>query len=210
MGITKLDAAKHQLITAIRLFFEDRDPIAVTSLAGNASEIVDTLCKNKGHLRTVDEILRRFPNVNEKYIRSLKHHDRNFFKHADRNSEMSLDNYDEDFNDFLIMTAVQDLFALTKTVPIEIQVFQIWCIAAHPEKLNPDTSEETFSKIEEMFPDFSDLSRRQKKLKGLSILLHAKKSPSVIGDTSTDRTKVDDWPETILLGVKAVKELPPI
>jgi hypothetical protein len=45
MKITKLDAAKRQLATAIRLYFEDRDPVSVHTLVMAAGEIIDRLCE---------------------------------------------------------------------------------------------------------------------------------------------------------------------
>ena len=43
--LTKLDVARRQLAVAIRLFFDDRDTVSVYTLATNAWEIVDALCK---------------------------------------------------------------------------------------------------------------------------------------------------------------------
>jgi hypothetical protein len=36
MHVTKIDAARRQLVTAIRLFFDGGDPVSVYSLASNA------------------------------------------------------------------------------------------------------------------------------------------------------------------------------
>ncbi|MET5013305.1 hypothetical protein AAHH80_40480 [Burkholderia pseudomallei] len=43
MIVTKIDASKRQLITAIRLFFDGGDFVSVYSLASNASEFIDVL-----------------------------------------------------------------------------------------------------------------------------------------------------------------------
>lgn len=52
--ISKIDAAKRQLDTAIKLFFENVDPISSYALAAASLEITDDLfSKNK------DDILRR-------------------------------------------------------------------------------------------------------------------------------------------------------
>jgi hypothetical protein len=82
--VTKIDAARRQLATAIRLIFMDADRVSVFSLASNAWEIVDALCRRANieslSLETQDHLpkdkkLRR-DYINEPY--------RNFFKHADR------------------------------------------------------------------------------------------------------------------------------
>ena len=46
-ALTKLDVARRQLVVAIRLFFDDQDAISVHTLAANAWEIVDLLCKKR-------------------------------------------------------------------------------------------------------------------------------------------------------------------
>jgi hypothetical protein len=48
MEVTKLDAAKSQVATAIWLYFEDRDPISVHTLVHAACEIIDRLCEAQG------------------------------------------------------------------------------------------------------------------------------------------------------------------
>ena len=51
-ALTKLDVAHRQLAVAIRLFFDDQDPVSVYTLAANAWEIVDKLCR----IRDVDSL----------------------------------------------------------------------------------------------------------------------------------------------------------
>ncbi|SOZ17206.1 hypothetical protein CBM2598_U10266 [Cupriavidus taiwanensis] len=48
LSVTKLDAARRQLVTAIRLFFKGDDPVSILTLAANAWEIIDTLCNRQG------------------------------------------------------------------------------------------------------------------------------------------------------------------
>jgi hypothetical protein len=51
MRITKLEAARRQLVTGIRLFFEDADSISVYTLGHAAWEVLDALCKHQGKIR---------------------------------------------------------------------------------------------------------------------------------------------------------------
>jgi hypothetical protein len=46
--VTKLDAARRQLKTAIKLWFEDGDPVAIHTLIVAAYEIIDILAGAKG------------------------------------------------------------------------------------------------------------------------------------------------------------------
>jgi hypothetical protein len=46
--VTKLDAAKRQLRTALRLWFDDGDPVSIHTLLAAAHEIIHTLYRRKG------------------------------------------------------------------------------------------------------------------------------------------------------------------
>jgi urocanate hydratase len=52
MNLTKSDVSRRQLVTAIRLFFNEGDPVSVYTLASNALEVIDQLCK----LRRVESV----------------------------------------------------------------------------------------------------------------------------------------------------------
>jgi hypothetical protein len=45
MVVSPLVVARSQLLTAIDLFFNDRDPISVHALGGNAREMLESLCR---------------------------------------------------------------------------------------------------------------------------------------------------------------------
>jgi hypothetical protein len=46
--VTKLDAARRQLRTALRLWFHDGDPVSIHALLAAAHEIIHRLYRNKG------------------------------------------------------------------------------------------------------------------------------------------------------------------
>lgn len=46
--LTKLDAARFQLRTAIRLFFEERDPVSIYSLASAVQDVFRDLLRAQG------------------------------------------------------------------------------------------------------------------------------------------------------------------
>jgi hypothetical protein len=49
--VTKIDAAKRQLRTAIRLWFEDGDPVSIHALAFAAYEIAHVVSKKRNRAR---------------------------------------------------------------------------------------------------------------------------------------------------------------
>lgn len=83
MIVTKIDAAKRQLITAIRLFFDGGDGVSVYSLASNVWEVIDVLCTNTGVKSFSKQMRENLPagHTPKYYINEPW---RNFFKHAKR------------------------------------------------------------------------------------------------------------------------------
>jgi hypothetical protein len=51
--VTKLDAARRQLRTAIRLWFQEADPASIHTLAHAASEIIHVISKNRNRYRRI-------------------------------------------------------------------------------------------------------------------------------------------------------------
>src|SRR5262245_50173264 len=82
MNISKIDAAKSQLATAIELYFEDRDPISVHTLAMAASEIIDRLCEGKGLQSMRAHFMAQIMPARRKEVADALNKAVNFFKHA--------------------------------------------------------------------------------------------------------------------------------
>ena len=59
--VSPLVVARSQLLTAIDLFFNDRDPISVHALAGNAREILESLCRLAAVEPITELFLRDYP-----------------------------------------------------------------------------------------------------------------------------------------------------
>lgn len=84
--ITKVEAAHRQIIEAIRLWFEERDDIAVLTLAASGHQIIHDLNKAAGG----EELLFDSPSIKNQFHRDWQHSLKapwNFFKHADRHTE---------------------------------------------------------------------------------------------------------------------------
>jgi hypothetical protein len=79
--LTPLLIARSQLLTAIDLFFADKDPISVHTLAGAAREILEELCRLDEIEPMTEFILKDHPNKFRKDIWSAMNLYRNCFKH---------------------------------------------------------------------------------------------------------------------------------
>lgn len=132
MQITKLDAARRQLRTAIRLWFVDDDPVSIYALTYAAHEVLHTLRRSGGakHGLVFDS-----PTMTEAAQTSVTTGIRrwgNFFKHAknDPGKEIS---FRPRVTDLLLLASTDALRVLTKEVGAEEAAFQFWFAAQDPE-----------------------------------------------------------------------------
>ena len=170
--LTKLDVARRQLAVAIRLFFDDWDPVSVHTLASNAWEIVDALCRKRG-IDSISEQTRR----NVPYGKDLKRDFinkpyRNFFKHADSDPDDTVEGFSDSMNDDILFLVVDDLIQLEQPALYECQVFQIWYLAVYEERTDEKERERFMPDIREALPGISQLPRSKQKKMGRNLLHH--------------------------------------
>ncbi|MCH7519854.1 MAG: hypothetical protein IH964_12625 [Candidatus Dadabacteria bacterium] len=131
--IDKLDAAKRQLIVAIRIFFERKDPIAVHTLATASQGILIDLGKVKdikSFLIDSDMIRpEKRKEVNLKFRQA-----QNYLKHADNDPETKLKYYPE-FTPFFLFDACCIYEKLTGTNFAEMVGLISWFYIKYPDLL---------------------------------------------------------------------------
>jgi len=133
LKISKLDAAKRQLETAIRLYFNEADPVSIHTLAGAAHTILrDLNNKYGGKPMIVSDYLVK--DEFKKQVRKKINEAKNHFKHADEDPESSID-FRPEVNEFVIFDACEKYIELTsEKVPYFI-IFRIWFAGKHPNIL---------------------------------------------------------------------------
>lgn len=117
---TKLDAARRQLRTALQLWFNDGDPIAIHTLVYAAHEIIHRLFRLKGLNDLLFDSILVQEDKRADFNRSLKEH-ANFIKHANREAdpEASID-FPLHFNDLFLVISVGALNRMGERLePIE-------------------------------------------------------------------------------------------
>lgn len=137
--VTKLDAARRQLSTAIRLFFERRDTISIHTLVAAAQGIMHDLLKKqgpgKGSFVKSAAFIR--PDKKAEYIELITSA-QNFFKHADwEPADAILDFYPEPIA-FSILDVVDMLQRYTGRHQADAIVFLLWFGLKHPGILEPN------------------------------------------------------------------------
>src|SRR6266478_417966 len=120
--ISKTDAAKRQLETAIRLWFFSGDPVSIHTLAAAAHQVLDDVGRSKGS----PTALRGLPGVKPAYIRRLRElvsRYENFFKHADCDPSALLD-FNPEATEMMILDAVLTYESLTQEIAPILNTFK--------------------------------------------------------------------------------------
>lgn len=129
----KLNIARAQLGTSLSLFIRDKDPIAVHALACGGSEIIEGLAGHHGIETLSTHILKEHPQIDMRQIRRRRNQYWNAFKHfyeqdqkTARDDEALMVDFSDNANDAVLFMGWLDYLLLTKQLPAEAQVFQVW------------------------------------------------------------------------------------
>ena len=134
--VTKLEAACRQLDAAIRLLFEQSDPVATHTLVGAASILLSDLIEHQDPARSWDRIAYEATRLTPGAYFSVMRNAQNFFKHA-RDDPAGVIDFDPTDTESLAFWAVMNASELS-TLSVEMQVFQLWYIASHYPVDEPD------------------------------------------------------------------------
>jgi hypothetical protein len=166
MPLTALIVARSQLLTAIELFFADKDPVSVQALAGNARELLEALCRQAGTQPMTELLLKDHPGKPKKDVYAALNLYRNCFKHLGdteqqrQENQRTLNQFDDTKNEYLLYICVEDYARLRGSMPIPMQIFQAWFCACHVHLLAFQAHAHKFL---DRFPSIQELSRAQQK-----------------------------------------------
>src|SRR3989338_5719430 len=112
MEISKLDAAKRQLDTAIILFFKQADPVSIHTLTAAAHQVL----KDIGKLENIKSFLKDSGLIRKEYEKeylTIISEAENFFKHADKDPHKLLQ-FNPQQTESLLLDAVEMYMQITK------------------------------------------------------------------------------------------------
>lgn len=135
--LSKVDVSKRQLVTAIRLFFNGEDEVAIHTLAAAARNVLCDLCAHHRitHPLLLDELLRDLVKPERhKEVREKFREYENYFKHANRDPDRSL-TFNSEMTDFTLLEAVEAYKALTGESVPEFSAFSGWWMLRHQDLL---------------------------------------------------------------------------
>ena len=170
LELTKINVAEALIKTAVRLFFEDGDPVPVYALANAAREILTSVGAHEG----VTTLLHALGARDGKTLQELTTESRkiaNFFKHADRDPQAKIE-FREDEVDFVLAIACQDFGRITGGMPVEAQIYEVWVYSLAYAKVSeaPLRGQRMIKLAIRQFPGIRTADRRTQKRLGLNVL----------------------------------------
>ena len=130
--VTKLESARRQLETAIKLFFAGGDFVSIHTLSYAAYGITRDLCEHSKNPKSLTKwVENRVVETQQKEF--FKHISKagGFFKHADQEPKAVLEYIPEQYELFL-MFAIYQYEALTNELTLPMGVFKIWYLKNRP------------------------------------------------------------------------------
>ena len=126
ISISKLDAAKRQLESSLRIFFNDGDPVSIHTLVNASDEILSKLCSKHGVKSIIDEGIEKFVRVEKrKELREKLTEAKNFFKHSGFNENKSVE-FNHEVNPILLWDSCRLYQILTSEFTPIMTIFNIW------------------------------------------------------------------------------------
>lgn len=132
LQVSKLDAARRQLETAIKLYFSKGDFVSIHSLAFAAFQVTKNLCDQQpDHPNSFSTWLKQsIPDTYQDECHRRMNEAANYFKHADRDPAALLD-YIPDQYEFIMMMAIEQYRGLTQEENSIFHAFRIWFLWHH-------------------------------------------------------------------------------
>ncbi len=137
LKISKLDAAKRQLETVIRLYFAESDPVSIHTLTAAAYNVIRDVTAKRGAtpMLVKDQLLEHVRPESQKMFLAKINEAENFFKHADRDTETTLD-FNPDMSEMLIVDACSQYHQLTGEMPPLFRIYIAWFMAHYQDVFN--------------------------------------------------------------------------
>lgn len=150
--VTKLDAAKRQLETAIRLYFNSADTVSIHTLACAAHEILANINKKQCGFPMIVSAAAVKKEYQKEFMRAIRT-PQNFFKHADNDSEKTIV-FRPEVTQHFIFDATSKYQELTGEIVPYFVIFRGWFMAHHINAFQ--YSEEEKSKILEAMNEYNN------------------------------------------------------
>lgn len=160
--IDKVEVVNRQIIEAVRLFFNERDSVAIHTLIASAHQILFDLGKQKNIQSALKNTASLRKSEVQKFIRKINY-PYNFFKHADKdpNSKINILPLVDLTVDF-IFDAIVMLQQISGELPYEAKIYWLWFVSKYNEgfdNLPADSETRKFQEVGLGNLEFKDISK---------------------------------------------------
>jgi hypothetical protein len=126
LKFSKLDVARRQLETAIRLYFSMGDPVSIHTLVAAAYEVLRDLNRVHAGEPMLKDVMPNWvrPDAKEKARRKLSEAE-NFFKHADRDHAEVLE-FKQELTELWLFDACRKYRQLSEELLPVLKVYEAW------------------------------------------------------------------------------------
>jgi len=165
--ISKSEVAVRQLDTAIKLLFNNGDPLSIRTLAGAAFNVLSDLADAKSKNSSWRARLISDSGMSRGEAIATLNNVQNFLKHANQDPDTALE-FDEAENHDVLFVATLTCGDLNIPLSASIQAFQVWFIILYSERFT--SNGQAF--IAERFPgpDIKTMSTSEKLQYGNSLI----------------------------------------
>lgn len=131
-----------------------------------------------------------FPDVDMRKVKALRNQYWNAIKHfyrpdgkTARDDRELMAGFTDAANDAPLFMGWLDYLLLSKRLPVEAQVFQVWWYATNEDKMNPEVDPAPYRTI---FPDIADLDRGDQKRRLRRVVEKYRKDRLILADPRTE------------------------
>lgn len=134
-NFSKLEIAKNQLETAIRLYFSENEPVSIHTLASAAYNVIKDLNKHKKGeaMLAKEKFIDNIKSEHKQEISKKINEAENYFKHADNDPEGILTNFSISITELFIYDACCTYHVLSNELPPLFKVFKSWYMLKNKE-----------------------------------------------------------------------------
>ena len=130
--ISKLEVARKQLETSIKLFFISYDTVSTHTLVASSHQVLEDLGKEQGIDSIINEGLKDIRPELKSKIRKKIREAQNFFKHATDDPQETL-KFNPELTETLLFDACEMYGKISGEVPEEIAIYKMWYAVKHCE-----------------------------------------------------------------------------
>ncbi|TSC83592.1 MAG: hypothetical protein G01um101413_970 [Parcubacteria group bacterium Gr01-1014_13] len=140
--ISKISVARGQLKTAIELYFQESEPVAVHALAANAQAILSDLYRKRGLISPIENCIAKLVKTEKQdEVRKAIKGPKNYIKHANKDPDEYYE-FRPAQAQFVIWEACEMYKTLTKETPKWAMIYWLWFYMHHQDVLTHPTGKQ--------------------------------------------------------------------